>query len=221
MRIALIVGDVIIGTVLLWAILSWIGFFLSRTSFRWRRRAAYDGLMRIHDVFFRSRKSRWMDDTTRLLWSGVRRTLLVGGLLVVRWLVVREPAPDSAGPAIPVQPMRGTPGVAAQFAEPFLRVLLMVLDVINWIILVWVILSWIVFFMSQSTFRLRHRGFYGILMQLNDIFTRMAHPFLKPFRRMLRRFDTAGIDWSPLLLWITIILIRALLEGVYRAILIG
>jgi uncharacterized protein YggT (Ycf19 family) len=47
----------------------------------------------------------------------------------------------------------------------------------------------------------------------------MTYPLLRPFRRMLRRFDTAGIDWSPLLLWVTIWLIRAILEGVWGLIL--
>jgi uncharacterized protein YggT (Ycf19 family) len=28
----------------------------------------------------------------------------------------------------------------------------------------------------------------------------MTRPFLRPFRRWLRRFDTGGIDWSPMLL---------------------
>jgi uncharacterized protein YggT (Ycf19 family) len=103
---------------------------------------------------------------------------------------------------------------------PILRVVLIVLDVINWTVLVWVIISWIAFFMSQSSFRWRHRSAYNTFMQLNDIFSRMAHPFLKPFRRFLRRFDTAGIDWSPLLLWLSILLLRALLEGLYGLILL-
>lgn len=109
---------------------------------------------------------------------------------------------------------------AAVFLAPILRIVIIVLEVINWTVLVWVILSWVVFFASQSSFRWRHRSFFAVLLQLNDIFSRMAHPFLKPFRRFLRRFDTAGIDWSPLLLWLTILLLRALLEGLYGLILL-
>ena len=56
-------------------------------------------------------------------------------------------------------------------------------------------------------------------MQLNDIFTRMTYPLLRPFRRMTRRWDTAGIDWSPLLLLIAIYLFRALMEGLLGLIL--
>lgn len=98
---------------------------------------------------------------------------------------------------------------------PIVRVILIVLDVINWVVLAWVILSWLAFFAGQTSFRWRYRTAYNILNQLNDIFSRMAHPFLKPFRRFLRRFDTAGIDWSPLLLWLCILILRALVEGIY------
>jgi uncharacterized protein YggT (Ycf19 family) len=98
-----------------------------------------------------------------------------------------------------------------RFVAPFVEVILLVLELLQWTIFVWVILSWILFFASQSSMRWRHRGFFNVLNQLNDIFSRMTHPFLRPFRRFLRRFDTAGIDWSPLLLLLVIYLIRRLL----------
>ena len=99
---------------------------------------------------------------------------------------------------------------------PIVHVVLIVLDVINWVVLVWVILSWLAFFATQTSFRWKYRTAYNLLMQLNDIFSRMAHPFLRPFRRFLRRFDTAGIDWSPMLLWLSILLLRALITGVWN-----
>lgn len=102
---------------------------------------------------------------------------------------------------------------------PIFDVVFVVLQVILWLVFAWVILSWIVFFVSQSSFRWRNRGAYNVLIQINDILSRMAWPFLKPFRRLLRRWDTAGIDWSPMLLWLFILLLRALLEGLYRLIL--
>ena len=98
-----------------------------------------------------------------------------------------------------------------RFVTPFVDVLLIILDLLQWTVFVWVIISWILFFASQSSVRWRYRGFYNLLNQLNDIFSRMTHPFLRPFRRLLRRVDTAGIDWSPLLLLLVIYLIRRLL----------
>jgi len=101
-----------------------------------------------------------------------------------------------------------------RFAAPFVEVVLIVLEFIQWIVFAWVILSWILFFASQTSFRWRNRGAYRVLEQLNDIFTRMTWPFLRPFRRILRRIDTAGIDWSPLLLLLFIFLIRRLLIAI-------
>lgn len=103
-----------------------------------------------------------------------------------------------------------------RFAYPFINVLLIVLDILQWTVFVWVIISWILFFASQSSVRWRYRGFYNVLSQLNDIFSRITYPFLRPFRRLLRRIDTAGIDWSPLLLLLVIYLIRGLLAAILR-----
>jgi len=94
----------------------------------------------------------------------------------------------------------------------FVGVISLVLEIIQWTVFVWVILSWILFFASQTSFRWRNRGAYHLLEQINDIFTRMTYPFLRPFRRLLRRVDTAGIDWSPMLLLLFIFLIRGLLD---------
>jgi uncharacterized protein YggT (Ycf19 family) len=91
------------------------------------------------------------------------------------------------------------------------RGLALILDILQWTILVWVVLSWILFFLRNAQFRWRHRQLYVVLEQLNDIFERMTRPFLRPFRRWLRRFDTAGIDWSPMLLILAIWLLRQLL----------
>lgn len=102
---------------------------------------------------------------------------------------------------------------------PILRVVDWVLQFIIWTVFAWVILSWILFFASQTSFRWRYRGVFNVLVQLNDIFTRMTYPLLRPFRRMTRRWDTAGIDWSPLLLLIAIYLFRALMEGLLQLIL--
>ena len=106
------------------------------------------------------------------------------------------------------------------FLAPFVQAILIILSVLEWVIFAWVILSWILFFLHDSKFRWRHRRFYGILEQLNDLFGRMTYPFLRPFRRMLRRFDTRGIDWSPLLLLLAIFILRGLVAAAYGAILV-
>lgn len=98
-----------------------------------------------------------------------------------------------------------------RFASPFIEVLLMILSFIEWIVIGWVIISWILFFASQTSFRWRNRGIYNVLVQINDLLTRMAYPFILPFRRILPPHKTAGIDWSPLLLLLAIYLIRRLL----------
>jgi uncharacterized protein YggT (Ycf19 family) len=100
-----------------------------------------------------------------------------------------------------------------EFVLIVLRAIDIILDVLQWVILTWVILSWILFFLRESQFRWRHRQFYGILEQLNDIFERMTRPFLRPIRRFLRRFDTAGIDWSPMVLVLVIWILRQMLRA--------
>lgn len=94
-----------------------------------------------------------------------------------------------------------------------------ILVLLQWTIFVWVLLSWILFFLRNSKFRWRNRQLYHVLEQLNDAFERMTRPFLRPFRRFLRRFDTAGIDWSPLLLLLAIYVLRQVLWAVARRIL--
>ena len=103
--------------------------------------------------------------------------------------------------------------------QPFFQAFLIVLQFIEWLVLIWVVISWILFFASQTSFRWRYRGAYHILNQLNDIFTRMTHPFLKPFRRLLPPYKTAGIDWSPLLLLLAIFILRGIVSYLYSLIL--
>lgn len=106
------------------------------------------------------------------------------------------------------------------FLKPFLDALLIALEVLEYLIFAWVVLSWILFFARQSKFRWRNPRLFHILEQLDDIFSRMTYPFLRPFRRLLRRFDTAGIDWSPLLLLLVIFIVRGLIASLYGAILL-
>jgi uncharacterized protein YggT (Ycf19 family) len=105
------------------------------------------------------------------------------------------------------------------FLIPFLQAVLIALEVLQYLILIWVILSWILFFLRNSKVRWRNPRLFHVLEQLDDIFSRMTYPFLKPFRRMLRRVDTAGIDWSPLLLLLAIFIVRGLIVIAYQGIL--
>src|SRR5438105_13408876 len=98
-----------------------------------------------------------------------------------------------------------------RFAAPFVEVVLIVLEFIQWIVFAWVILSWIVFFASQTSFRWRNRGLYNVLMQLNELLNRMAYPFVRPFRRILPPHKMGGIDWSPMLLLLALYLLQRLL----------
>ena|SRR5258707_8353218 len=102
----------------------------------------------------------------------------------------------------------------------FYDALMIVLQVIQWIVLVWVILSWVLFFASQTSFRWRYKGAYVILNQLNDIFTRMTSPFLRPFRRLVPPHKMGGIDWSPLLLLLAIYILRGVLDYLFRSLLL-
>ena len=104
--------------------------------------------------------------------------------------------------------------------RPFVQAFLILLNVIEWLVIVWVIISWILFFASQTSFRWRYRTGFNILMQLNDIFSRMTHPFLRPFRRILPPYKTGGIDWSPLLLLLAIFIIRGVVAYLYGLILL-
>ena len=96
-----------------------------------------------------------------------------------------------------------------------------ILVVLQWTIFIWVILSWILFFLRNSQFRWRNRKAYHVLEELNDIFERMTRPFLRPFRRFLRRFDTAGIDWSPLLLLLAIYILRQIFWAIERRLILS
>jgi uncharacterized protein YggT (Ycf19 family) len=99
-----------------------------------------------------------------------------------------------------------------EFVLILIDALQIILNILQWVVFVWVIFSWILFFMRQSQFRWRHRQMFAILEQLDDLFERMTRPFLRPIRRMLRRIDTAGIDWSPMVLMLIIWLLARILS---------
>src|SRR5437870_12175175 len=108
-----------------------------------------------------------------------------------------------------------------KWVVPFIDVVLFALSVIWWTVVFWVLLSWIVFFASQSSFRWRNRGLYNVLTQINDLLSRMAYPFVRPFRRILPPHKMGGIDWSPMLLLLVIYLIRRLLGLILGSIIVS
>lgn len=105
------------------------------------------------------------------------------------------------------------------FLGPFFNLLIAILEVVKWIVIVWVIISWLLFFASHSSFRWRNRGAYQVLEQLNDICARFARPFVGPIQRFLRRFNTAGIDWSPLIVLLLVYFLEEMLGVAASAIL--
>lgn len=107
--------------------------------------------------------------------------------------------------------------VGSAFLSSVLLVVDVVLDVIYWSVLIWVILSWVLLLASHTSFRWRYRGAFGVLVAINDFFTRVTDPMLRPFRRLLPPHKTAGIDWSPLLLLLVIMFIRTFVRRAFGA----
>ena len=80
----------------------------------------------------------------------------------------------------------------------------LLLDVLRWIILIQAILSWLVAFNVINT----HNDFMrGLLNALDKI----TEPIYRPIRKILP--DFGGIDFSPLVALILIIIVQMLLNG--------
>jgi YggT family protein len=93
--------------------------------------------------------------------------------------------------------------------------LIKILDIITWIIILWVIISWIRVIAAVTSVQWRYRTFFRVLVQLDEICSKMAYPFVRPIRRMMRRFDTGPVDFSPLILLFLIWFVRRLIEVSY------
>jgi YggT family protein len=80
----------------------------------------------------------------------------------------------------------------------------LLLDVLRWIIIIQAILSWLVAFNVINT----HNDFMrGLLNALDKI----TEPIYRPIRKVLP--DFGGIDFSPLVALILIIIVQMLLGG--------
>lgn len=79
------------------------------------------------------------------------------------------------------------------------------LQVLMWIIIIQAILSWLVAFNVINTHNDFVRSFFHAL-------DRMTAPLYRPIRRILP--DFGGLDFSPMVVVLLIIVLRILLQGV-------
>ncbi len=82
-----------------------------------------------------------------------------------------------------------------------------VLQLIIYLLIAYAILSWLIAFNVINT---QNRVVAGIVDALDRVFT----PLLRPIRRILP--DFGGIDLSPMVLWLAIILIQTVYTGLLR-----
>ncbi len=92
------------------------------------------------------------------------------------------------------------------------QIAIMLLSVLWWIIIVQAILSWLIAFNVLNT---SSNGVRAIVQALD----RLTAPLYRPIRRFLP--DFGGIDFSPLVLLILIQILRMLLDGVERSLVLS
>jgi YggT family protein len=85
-------------------------------------------------------------------------------------------------------------------------VLMLLLDIVWWVILIQFVLSLLIVFNVINTHNEFMRNLYGAL-------EKMTEPIYRPIRRMLP--DFGGIDFSPMVVVIIIMILQRLLAGVY------
>ncbi|HEV2748246.1 MAG TPA: YggT family protein [Allosphingosinicella sp.] len=83
-------------------------------------------------------------------------------------------------------------------------VLIILLTVVWWLIIIQAILSWLVAFNVINTYNDFVRSFLGAL-------DRITEPLYRPFRKILP--DFGGIDFSPFVVLIIVLVIDRLLRG--------
>ncbi|HEX8449254.1 MAG TPA: YggT family protein [Allosphingosinicella sp.] len=86
-----------------------------------------------------------------------------------------------------------------------IQILLILLTVAWWIIVIQMVLSWLVAFNVINT----HNDFIRGLMRGLD---RILEPVYRPIRKVLP--DFGGLDFSPMVVIILLMVLRKLLEGV-------
>ncbi|MGQ0558739.1 MAG: YggT family protein [Sphingosinicella sp.] len=86
-----------------------------------------------------------------------------------------------------------------------IQILIILLTVLWWLIVVQAILSWLVAFNVINTYN-------NFVRQLLYALDRLTGPLYRPIRRILP--DFGGLDFSPLVVLVVIIIIDRLLQGV-------
>ncbi len=90
--------------------------------------------------------------------------------------------------------------------NPFLWLVLTILDIYLWIIIIWVVMSWLVAFNIINP----HNQFVRtVLLAL----ARLVEPVMRPIRRVLP--DLGGLDLSPMVAIIGIIFLQRFIVWVY------
>lgn len=84
-----------------------------------------------------------------------------------------------------------------------LDVILIALNIYMWVVIAAVILSWLVAFNVVNT---RH----PFVSAVADFLYRLTEPVLRPIRKLMP--DLGGIDISPIILFLIIILIQRVIE---------
>ena len=85
----------------------------------------------------------------------------------------------------------------------------MVYDVVN---LAFEVMMWLVVIRCILSF-IRHNPYQPIIRFIYDI----TEPIMEPFRRLLP--PAGGIDFSPIIVWMVLMLLRNLVLGILNAIL--
>ncbi len=86
-----------------------------------------------------------------------------------------------------------------------IQILLFLLTVLSWLVIGSAILSMLFGF---NVLNHSNRGLYAF----NASLQRLLEPLYRPFRKVLP--PTGGIDWSPFLLLVTIMILRIILNNV-------
>ena len=90
---------------------------------------------------------------------------------------------------------------------PFLRVVLIAIDLYMWIVVIGVVLSWLVAFNVINTSN-------KFVYMIGDFCYRATEPILGPIRRRLP--NLGGLDISPLVVILALIFIKGVIIEIYR-----